>query len=117
MSGNSSGSNSGRSLRTAKNNSSSTPSVSSKKSFHSVNNSGSNKIEGALRFNNVNTMSNVNKVINLYPGKNKLSFLHLLALMLTIFLVVYIVVAVINYFKPIKFLPKSYFFPRPDDSY
>jgi len=72
----------------------------------------SNKIEGVLRFNNI---SSINRNNNLYARKNKLSFLHLLALMLTIFLVVYIVLAVINYFKPIKFLPKSYFFPRRDD--
>ena len=108
-------SNSNRSLKSAKNNSSSKSSSGSKKSFYSIYSSSNNKIEGNLRFNNVNKMSSVNKV-NLYPAKNKLSFLDLFAFILAILLIVYIVIAVTNYFKPIKFLPKSYFFPTRDNS-
>ena len=86
--------------------------------YYSANNNSSllrsptNKIKGDLKFNhlgNKNTM---------YFMNNKLGLLHLLALVLAILLFLYLVIGAINYFYPLKFIPKSNFFPtqKKDDN-
>ena len=81
--------------------------------FVNKNSSNSNKIQGKLKFNNINNNTNINTSISKikYTKKNKLSLLYLCGLVIGIVLLLYFVIAVINYFHPIDFIPKSIFFP------
>ena len=79
--------------------------------FVNKNSSNGSKIQGKLKFNiiNNNTNTSINKIK--YTKKNKISLLYLCGLVIGLVLLLYFVIAVINYFHPIDYIPKSIFFP------